>query len=84
MGADIELRLKTKIHFPFAALFKQLSSLIRFVIRVVFIIKLDWSVCVCLTQLYGGRDMYRIYCIKNNYMFRHFTLAIFRLRNKKT
>ena len=35
-------------------------------------------------QLYDGRDMYRIYYIKNNYMFRHFTLAIFRLRNKKT
>jgi len=27
--------------------------------------------------------MYRIYYIKNNYMFRHFTLAIFRLRNDK-
>jgi len=26
----------------------------------------------CLTQLYDGRDMYRIYYIKNNYMFRHF------------
>ena len=67
---------------------------------VVFIIKLDWSVCTvwhnymmveiklawsvytCLTQLYNGRDMYTIYYIKNNYMFRHFTLAIFRLRNK--
>ena len=39
-------------------------------------IKLDCSVCVCLTQLFAGRDMYRIYYIKNNYMFRHFTLAI--------
>ena len=38
----------------------------------------------CLTQLYDGRDMYIIYCIKNNYMFRHFSLAIFRLINKKT
>ena len=37
----------------------------------------------CLTQLYYGRDMYRMYYIKNNYMFRHFTLAIFRLRNEK-
>ena len=46
--------------------------------------KLDWSVCTCLTQLYDGRYMYRIYYIKNNYMFRHFTLAIFRLRNEKT
>jgi len=27
--------------------------------------------------------MYRIYYIKNNYMFRHFTLAIFRLRNER-
>jgi len=27
--------------------------------------------------------MYRIYYIKDNYMFRHFTLAIFRLRNEK-
>jgi len=56
---------------------------ISFVIPVVFIIKLDWSVCICLTQLYDGRDMYRIYYINNNYMFRHFTLAIFRLRNEK-
>jgi len=53
---------------------------IRFVIPVVFIIKLEWSVCICLTQLYDGRDMYRIYYM-NNYMFRHFTLAIFWLRN---
>ena len=27
--------------------------------------------------------MYRIYCIKNSYMFRKFTVAIFRLRNEK-
>jgi len=27
--------------------------------------------------------MYRIYYIQNNYMFRHFTFAIFRLRNEK-
>ena len=41
--------------------------------------------CVyCLTQLYDGRDMYRIYYIKNNYMFRHLTSGIFRLRNEKT
>jgi len=59
-------------------------SIIRFVIPVVFIIKLDYSVCTCLTQLYDGRDMYIIYYMKNNYMFRHFTLAIFRLRNEKT
>ena len=57
---------------------------IRFIIPVVFIIKLDCTVCTCLTQLYDGRDMYRIYYIKNKYMFRHFTLAIFRLRNEKT
>jgi len=37
----------------------------------------------CLTQLYDGRDMYRIYYITNNYMFRHLTMAIFRLRNEK-
>jgi len=36
-----------------------------------------------LTQLYNGRDMYRIYYIKNNYMFRHFTLVVFRLSNEK-
>ena len=53
---------------------------IRFVILVVFIIKLDWSVCICLTQLYDGKHMYRIYYIKNNYMFRHFILAIYRLK----
>jgi len=36
------------------------SVIIRFVIPVVFIIKLDWSVCICLTQLYDGRDMYNL------------------------
>ena len=40
--------------------------IIRFVIPVVFINKLDWSVCTCLTQLFDGRYMYRIYYIKNN------------------
>jgi len=35
------------------------------------------------TTLFDGRDMYRIYYIKNNYMFQHFTMAIFRLRNEK-
>jgi len=44
---------------------------------------LDWSVYTRLTQLYDGRDMYIIYYIKNNYMFRHFSLAIFRLINEK-
>ena len=39
--------------------------------------KLYCSVFICLTQLYDGIDMYRIYYIKNNYTFRHFTLAIF-------
>ena len=39
--------------------------------------KLDWSVYTCLTQLYGGRDMYNY--TKNKYMFRPFSLAIFRL-----
>jgi len=34
------------------------------------------------TTLFDGRDMYRIYYIKN-YMFRHLTMAIFRLRNEK-
>jgi len=38
--------------------------IIRFIIPVVFIIKLDWSVRICLTQLYAGRDMYTIYYIK--------------------
>ena len=54
------------------------------VILIVFIIKLDWSVCTCLTQLYDGRDMYIIYYIKNSYMFWYITLAVFRLRNEKT
>jgi len=43
----------------------------------------DWNVCIYLTQLYDGRDTYIIYYIKNNYMFRNFTLAIFRFRNEK-
>jgi len=38
--------------------------IIRFVITIVLIIKLEWSVCICLTQLYDGRVMYRIYYIK--------------------
>jgi len=36
------------------------------------------------TTLFEVRDMYRIYYIKNNYMFRHLTLAIFKLRNEKS
>ena len=35
------------------------------------------------TTLFDGRDVYRIYYIKNNYKFRHLTLDIFGLRNKK-
>jgi len=34
------------------------------------------------TTLFGGRDMYTIYYTKN-YMFRHLTMAILRLRNEK-
>ena len=63
--------------------YRYVYIIIRFVISLVFIIKLEWSVCICLTQLYDDRDMYRIYYIKKNYMFRHFTFAIFRLRNEK-
>jgi len=33
--------------------------------------------------LFDGRDMYRIYYIKKNYMFRRLTLTIFRFRNEK-
>jgi len=64
---------------------KTSTVIVRFVIPVMFIIKLDWSVrvCTCLIQLYDGRHMYRIYCIKNNYNCRQFTWAIFRLRNEK-
>jgi len=52
--------------------------------HVIFLaIKLDWSVYTCLTQPYDGRKMYRIYYTKNNFMFRHFKLATFRLRNEK-
>ena len=47
---------------------EKVAVVIRFVIPVVFVIKLDWSVCTCLTQLYDGREMYRIYYIKNKYI----------------
>jgi len=50
---------------------------------ICFQIKLDWTVCTCLTEIYDGTDMYRIYYIQNNYTFRHFSLAIFRMRNEK-
>ena len=46
-------------------------------------VRLGWNVYTGLTQLYDGRDMYRIYYIENNYMFRHFSLAIFTLINEK-
>ena len=36
--------------------------------------------CVSNTTVFDGTDMYRIYYIKNNYMFWHFTLAIFTFR----
>ena len=35
------------------------------------------------TISFDGKDMYRICYIKNNYMFQHLTMAIFRLRMKK-
>jgi len=50
-------------------------------------VKLDWSVCICLTQLYDGRDMYRIYgddepydykrrCLNNlEFQWRHVSLS---------
>jgi len=41
--------------------------------------KLDWSVYTCLRQLLDGRGTYRIYYIKNNYMFLPFSLAIIRV-----
>jgi len=37
------------------------SLIIRFVIPVVFIIKLDWSAYTCLTQLYNSvRQVYTL------------------------
>ena len=35
------------------------------------------------TTLFDGRDMHRIYCVRYNYVLRHLTMAIFRLRNEK-
>ena len=35
------------------------------------------------TNLFDGRDMYRIYYIKNNYMFWHVTTVIFWLRHER-
>ena len=52
--------------------------IIRFVIPVVFTINILECVCTCLTQLYVGRDVYNL-LQKINYMFRAFSLAIFRL-----
>ena len=59
------------------------AVVIRFVIPVVFINCLEWSVCTCLTQLvFNGRGIYSIYYIRYNYMFRCLTMAIFRLYMK--
>ena len=86
------LVLKFKCSFNTNILFSYLSAskttrlkIVEFqetwlIIRKAFVIvKLLWSVYTCLTQLYDGTEMYRIY-----YMFRHFTLAIFRFRSEKT
>ena len=42
-----------------------------------------YSIYELVYNIFDGRDMYRIYYTKNNYMIRHLTLAIFRLRNEK-
>jgi len=35
------------------------------------------------TNLFDGRGIYIIYYMRYNYMFRHLTMTIFRLRNEK-
>ena len=47
-------------------------------------VKLIRMECMYLSNrtLFDGRDMCRIYYIENNYMFRHLTMAIFRLYMK--
>ena len=42
--------------------------------------KLDWSVYTCLTQLYGGRDMYNLLQKEQLHVL---ALFIFRLINEK-
>ena len=43
-----------------------------------------YSIYELVYNIFDGRDMYRIYYIKNIHTFRHLTLAILRLRNEKT
>jgi len=54
-----------------------------FVIPVVFN-KLTILQCMYLSNktLFDSRSVYSIYYIRNNYMFRHLTVAIFRLYTK--
>jgi len=77
-------RLESKNHVEMQPWMLEITGLPDFLYWITSDLKLDWGVCTSLTQLYDGRDMYKIYYIKNNYMFRPFTLAIFRLRNEKT
>jgi len=78
------LRNQSYILIPqFARQVPQLYLLSGNILVIFLAIKLDWSVYTCLTQLYYVREMHRIYYIQNNYMFRHFKLAILRLSNEK-
>ena len=39
--------------------------------------------CLSNTTLFDGKDTYRIYYTESNYMFRHLTMAVCRLKNEK-
>ena len=73
-------------HLPACSIMPQPTAPTRAprILKTHYILKLEWNVCTCLTQLYlvVYIYIYRIYYIKINYMFRPLAMAIFRLRLK--
>jgi hypothetical protein len=49
---SLNLPVSVNIYIAYIKLAAMSYTFIRFVIHAVFIIKLGWSVCTCLTQLY--------------------------------
>ena len=77
--------LKNLSPYHVTSLFNFIFSInpsLHFTLLFISTTHFPWLQCIyCLTQLSGGY-IYIIYYIEINYMFRHFSLAIFRLVNE--